>query len=239
MLHRSLGISQRVLCCNCRRIDVKAHLSVSASRIEGNTIEDVPIQRSSNEVAAIIGRFLDGTSGKNDWDDFTSIPIHDPDLDAVRRTCRELWLHYPPIQHGHYCSEEGLEILRALVRKLSADDFERILPSDLLASAIRTPAGTELVFPFPQVEKAIQEATAHLIAVLGVEVFRILEAGLGVENYSGYGFDDLQLDWTDYVDRNNQAASQFVAENVHGAGYGYVLTTSSQDEAKAFARLKG
>ena len=85
------------------------------------------------------------------------------------------------------------------------DDFERILPNVLITSATRTPAGTELVFPYPQVEKAIYEATAHLIAVLGVEVFRILEGGLDVENYSGYGFDDLQLDWADYVERNNRA----------------------------------
>jgi hypothetical protein len=118
------------------------------------------------------------------------------------------------------------------------DDFERILPSDLLTSAIRHPRGTELVIPYPQVERAIHEATAHLIAVLGVEVLRILEAGLGVENYSGYEFDDLRLDWTDYVERNNQAALRFTADNVHGAGYGYILTTSSRDEARSFARLK-
>ena len=118
------------------------------------------------------------------------------------------------------------------------DDFERILPSELLTSATRTPAGTELVFPYPQVEQAIHEAAAHLIAVLGVEVLRILVDGLGVENYSGYAFDDLQGDWTDYVEKNNQAAVLFVAENVHGAGYGYILTTSSRDEAKEFARFK-
>lgn len=117
-------------------------------------------------------------------------------------------------------------------------DFERILPSELLRSATRTPAGTELVFPYPQVEQAIHEATSQLIAVLGVEVFRILEDGLGVENYSAYGFEDLQGDWTDYVEKNNQAAVRFVAENVHGAGYGYILTTSSRDEAKELARLK-
>jgi hypothetical protein len=152
--------------------------------------------------------------------------------------CRDLWLHYPPIRDGHYCSEEGLEILRALARKLSADDFGRILPSDLLTLAIRTPAGTELVFPYPQVERAIHEATRHLIAVLGVEVFRIAEDGLGMENYSGYQFDDLQIDWTDYVEKNNRAASRFVAENVHDAEYGYVLTTSSREEAMAFVRLK-
>jgi hypothetical protein len=111
------------------------------------------------------------------------------------------------------------------------DDFERMLPDELLTSATRTPSGTELVFPYPEVEKAIHEATAHLIAVLGVEVFRILEDGLGVENYSGYGFDDLRLDWVDYVERNNRAASDFVAKNVHPVGYGYILTTSSSDEA--------
>jgi hypothetical protein len=112
------------------------------------------------------------------------------------------------------------------------NDFERILPSALLSSATRTPAATELVFPYPQVEKAIHEATVRQIVVLGVEVFRILDDGLGVETYSGYGFDDLQDDWPDYVEKNNQAAARFVAENVHGAGYGYIPTTSSQDEAK-------
>lgn len=117
------------------------------------------------------------------------------------------------------------------------DDFERILPSHLLTSTIRTPAGTELVFPYPQVEKAIDQATAHLIVVLGVEVFRILEDGLAVDNYSGYGFDDLRLDWADYVQRNNHAALRFVAENVRAAGYGYILTTSSRDEAERRSRV--
>jgi hypothetical protein len=118
------------------------------------------------------------------------------------------------------------------------DDFERILPNELLTSATRTPAGTELVFTYPQVEKAIHEATAHLIAVLGVEVFRVREDGLGMENYSGYGFDNPPLDWADYVERNNRAASDFVTENVHPVGYGYILTTSSRDEANVSERLR-
>jgi hypothetical protein len=52
------------------------------------------------------------------------------------------------------------------------------------------------------------------------------------EAYSGDGFDECQADWTDYVLRNNQAAATFVAENIRSQGYGYILTTSSQDEAK-------
>jgi hypothetical protein len=114
----------------------------------------------------------------------------------------------------------------------SVGDFEKGLPDELVRSATHTPGNGELLFPYPEVERAIEEATAHLIAVLGVEVFRILESGLGVENYSGYGFDDLPGEWTDYVERNNRAAAQFVADNVHGAGHGYILTTSSRHEAK-------
>ena len=97
------------------------------------------------------------------------------------------------------------------------DDFERILPPDLLALATHSPAGNELVFPYPQVEKAIYEASAHLIAILGVEVLRILEDGLGVLTYSGYGFDQRQSDWNDYVQRSNLAAARSVAENVYTA----------------------
>jgi hypothetical protein len=115
-------------------------------------------------------------------------------------------------------------------------DFERVLSSDVLASAIHDPADTELVFPYLQVERAIRQATAHAIAVLCVEVFRILEEGLACETYSGYAFDDLQLGWMDYVEKNNQAASRFVAENVWGTGYGYILTASSHDELESARR---
>ena len=113
------------------------------------------------------------------------------------------------------------------------DDFERILPPELVSSATRS--GTELVFPYREAEKAIRHATANLIAILGVEVFRILEnADLQVDNYSGYGFE-YRGDWTDYVVQNNEAAGRFVADNARGAGYGYIQTASSRNE---FARLK-
>lgn len=112
-------------------------------------------------------------------------------------------------------------------------DFEKILPVDLLQSVIRTLAGSELelVFPFAETRRAILVATTHQIAVLGVEVFRILPDGLGVINYSGYGFDDKSDDWTLYVTLNNDAAAQFVSENERGPGYGYILTASSRTEA--------
>jgi hypothetical protein len=114
-------------------------------------------------------------------------------------------------------------------------DFEKILPGEITHAATRTPADTEWVIPFPEVEQAIQFASRHLIAVLGVEVFRVLETGLGVENYSGYEFDP-EGDWTAFVTRNNEAALRFIAENVHGTGYGYILTTSSLGESETFTQ---
>jgi hypothetical protein len=48
-----------------------------------------PIQRSAPEVAAYLRDFIDGTGGDWDWDDFTSIPIADSALEAIRREASE------------------------------------------------------------------------------------------------------------------------------------------------------
>ncbi len=78
------------------------------------------VQRTKLEVADIIERFLNGTGGEWDWDDFTSFGITDAYLDSVRIQCAELNLTYPPTTKGHYCSEAGLEIMRGLVATLRA-----------------------------------------------------------------------------------------------------------------------
>jgi hypothetical protein len=76
------------------------------------------LQRTKLEVAEIIERFLDGTCGPWDWDDFCSHEISDPELESVRNRCSGLDTCYPPAQKGHYCGEVGLEIMRHLVIKL-------------------------------------------------------------------------------------------------------------------------
>jgi hypothetical protein len=78
------------------------------------------IQRTKSEVAGIIEQFLDGTSGKWDWDDFCSLSIIDPYLDSVRIQCSELNLTCPPTEKGYYCSQAGFEIMREFVAKLRA-----------------------------------------------------------------------------------------------------------------------
>lgn len=49
-----------------------------------------PFQRSASEVATYLRDFIDGTGGDWDWDDFTSIPIADPALEAIRRRAIEI-----------------------------------------------------------------------------------------------------------------------------------------------------
>jgi hypothetical protein len=76
------------------------------------------VQRTRLEVAEIIERFLDGTGGCWDWDDFCSHKITDPELESVRDRCSRLDIFYPPVEKGHYCGEAGFEIMRQLVVKL-------------------------------------------------------------------------------------------------------------------------
>lgn len=48
------------------------------------------VDRTSEEVATIIEKFLDGQSGPWDWDDFISFPITDRLLDEIRERCNRL-----------------------------------------------------------------------------------------------------------------------------------------------------
>ena len=72
------------------------------------------------ETANIIEAFLDGTGGKWDWDEFTSFPLQDPELERVRQVCISVPDIDPPGQPGAYCGENGLTVLRNLVRDLRA-----------------------------------------------------------------------------------------------------------------------
>ncbi|MBI3303623.1 MAG: hypothetical protein HYZ72_16285 [Deltaproteobacteria bacterium] len=92
----------------------------------------VPLQRwlakrrgprmTASQVAATIQNFLDGTSGSWDWDDFISVPIGDPELDAIRTRCARLDDEYPPEVPGRYCGDAGLDVMREFVRALGSPD---------------------------------------------------------------------------------------------------------------------
>jgi hypothetical protein len=109
-------------------------------------------------------------------------------------------------------------------------DFEISLADEITRPGVRS--GEELVLPFDEARRAVGIATDRLIAVLGVEVFRILADGLGVVTYSGYGFEPSE--WAEFVRANNDEAGRFLISNRLGDGYGYILTATSEQE---FRRL--
>jgi hypothetical protein len=78
----------------------------------------MPVHRTPHEVADIIEKFLDGTGGRWDWDNFISVRIDDPELDAIRRTCCAVQ-HEDP-DPGRYCGPTGIETMRALITSLRA-----------------------------------------------------------------------------------------------------------------------
>src|SRR5262249_3847688 len=106
-------------------------------------------------------------------------------------------------------------------------DFDQILPPAITSASIRNV--DEWIIPLPEVREAIGLATAHGIAVVGVESFRIAANGLGVMGSSGYECE-FQGDWSRYVDQNNSAALRYIDKNPLGQGYGYTLVTKSEGE---------
>lgn len=91
------------------------------------------VEMSKSEVAVFIEGFInhDDTRGPYDWDDFVSSPLADPELDRVRIICCELHDRYPPGEEGGWCSEEGFEIMRNLVKELkqsNSDSAEKQKP---------------------------------------------------------------------------------------------------------------
>jgi hypothetical protein len=67
------------------------------------------------DVAKEIENFINGTGKEHDWDDFLHWSISDPFLEKVRKKCEDVYDEYPATEKGHYCSSEGLEVLRMLL----------------------------------------------------------------------------------------------------------------------------
>ena len=70
------------------------------------------------EIANTIEGFVNGTGSQWDWDDFTSIRLKDPELEAIREKCVSIRDEYPPSDPHTYCNEAGLEVMRGIVADL-------------------------------------------------------------------------------------------------------------------------
>ena len=75
------------------------------------------VERTRAEMADIISTFLRGECAWV-WDDFISVRIKDPSLDAVRAQCAALPQTHPPSIPGRYCNEVGMAVLRSLAESL-------------------------------------------------------------------------------------------------------------------------
>lgn len=79
------------------------------------------IPLSKADVAKYLEDFVNNQGGERDWDDFTSIPIEDPELDKVRQFCEEARLRWPAPDGRGWCSDEGLDQIRQQAARLRAE----------------------------------------------------------------------------------------------------------------------
>ena len=70
------------------------------------------------EIANTIEGFVNRTGSQWDWDDFTSIRLKDPELEAIRQRCVSIPDQFPSADPHDYCSEAGLQEMRRIVADL-------------------------------------------------------------------------------------------------------------------------
>ncbi len=114
--------------------------------------------------------------------------------------------------------------------------FEDILTPEIKAASVTT-KNLEWVIPHPEVLKAVELATEADVAVLGAELFEIVDDGFLVKNYSGYEITD-NGNWKEYVSRCNTAAALWVKEHQIDGKHGFILTAVSEAENLGLASPK-
>ena len=95
-----------------------------------SALEDVVMAVASREdyidVAETIERFLDGTGGDRDWDDFIlGRRFRDLYLKEVQLQCDGMSRNHPAVKPGHYCNEDGLALLRSIATEVRSRAAER------------------------------------------------------------------------------------------------------------------
>lgn len=66
---------------------------------------------NKNDLAKLIRSFVDGSCGSWDWDEFTSIPAKDPEIERLRQMINEIPDEYPPCEKTHWCNDAGRKVL--------------------------------------------------------------------------------------------------------------------------------
>ncbi len=72
-------------------------------------------------VADLIRRFIDGSCGPREWDDFISVRTTDSEIESVRKECASLPERFPPAPNsGAYCDSDGMSRLQEIATRLTA-----------------------------------------------------------------------------------------------------------------------
>jgi hypothetical protein len=86
------GWRQRLLSASKASILIPLTLPVALAAGAYERITNKKAQRTAEDVATIIRNFLDGSGKDWDWDDFTSVPIGDVQLEAIRQQADKIAL---------------------------------------------------------------------------------------------------------------------------------------------------
>jgi len=70
------------------------------------------------EAADLIDRFVEGRTGRWEWDDFVGVRYVDPLLEKARLECVLVHDRFPSNDPHRYCSKEGIEVLRGIASQL-------------------------------------------------------------------------------------------------------------------------
>lgn len=73
------------------------------------------------ELAAHIGKFIDGSATARDWDDFVTFSLKDGDLEGIRRECLDALLEIKTKKEKPWLSDEAVAALTSVVARLQKE----------------------------------------------------------------------------------------------------------------------
>jgi len=118
------------------------------------------------EAATLIDRFLQGSVGPREWDDFISTRHRDLIVERASRMCTALDTLYPAETKGHYCNASGVELLRMLAIGLrDSSPSVQLRAGDILASALEADAALQETGDVRQLGAAQERTWVQVVAI--------------------------------------------------------------------------
>ena len=134
--------------------------------LDGFLLQQVKILTvTRQEAATLIERFLAGSCGPWDWDEFTSVTQQDAAVERARRKCVEVRDEYPATVSHEYCSSAGRGILRALAAELREPEMLVTQANAIVAAALEAEATLQESGAVERLGKAYDPTYARVLEV--------------------------------------------------------------------------